>query len=249
MLRFDPPVAHDTTVIQLALNCGGDTASAWHNMRRRLENILSSPTFENLSGTPDRSPAWWGYTLTYQAALPPDVVNLNLVLNELRPSARRLCSSESLYKLAQAEMSGGKVWLLRVPLRDEGLAAATVYLALCPSDKEVEFVKTVLSGPDAALLMPDLIAHKGYHQMRQYRGGHQLNDAEERASQLRKATDKLLNTDSGNPADVSLDELEHAYPRSVNIVSQLTELHISLLRQSHNFDWWRARMDQENDAA
>jgi hypothetical protein len=46
-----------------------------------------------------------------------------------------------------------------------------VYLALCPSDKEEEFVRTVILGVDAALLMPDLITHKAYHQMRQYRGG------------------------------------------------------------------------------
>ena len=244
--RFDPPAAHDTTVIQLALNSRGDTASAWDDMRGRLENILTSPNFENLLGTPNQPPAWWGYTLTYQAALPSDVVNLDLALNELQPSVRRLCSSESLYKLAQAEMSGGKVWLLRVPLRDEGLAAATVYLALCPFDKEEAFVRTVISGPGAGLLMPDLVAHKAYHQMREYRGGNLQNDAEERASQLRKATDELIDTDSENPADVSLDELERAYPRSINIISQLKEIHISLLRQSHNYDWWRVQM-KKND--
>jgi hypothetical protein len=244
--RFDPPATHDTTVIQLALNSGGDTANAWDKMRRRLENVLSIPNFENLLGIPNPPPAWWGYTLTYQAALPPDVVNLDLALDELRPSVRRLCSSESLYKLAQAEMSGGKVWLLGVPLGDEGLAAATVYLALCPSDKEEEFVRTIISGPDAALLMPDLVAHKAYHEMRKYRGGNLQSDAEERASQLLKAAGELINSDSENPAAVSLDELERAYPRSINIVSQLKELHISLLRQSHNYDWWRARIEQND---
>jgi hypothetical protein len=143
-------------------------------------------------------------------------------------------------------MSGGKVWLLRVPLGDEGLAAATVYLALCSSDKEEGFVRTVISGPDAALLMPDLIAHKAYQQIRQYRGGDLQSDAEDRASQLLKAAEKLINTDSESPTDVSLDDLERAYPHSINIVSRLKELHISLLRQSHNYDWWRARIEQNS---
>ena len=86
--RFDPPAAHDTTIIQLALNRGGDTTSAWHNMRERLENLL---------GTPNQRPAWWGYTLTYQAALPPDVVNLDHALNELRPSVRRLTARFTVF--------------------------------------------------------------------------------------------------------------------------------------------------------
>jgi hypothetical protein len=176
----------------------------------------------------------------------PRGANLDEAFDELRPRVRRRGSSEDLYRLAQAGMSGGRVWLLRVPLRDEGLAAAMVYLTLCPSDKEEEFVRTVISGSDATLLMPDLVAHKAYHQTRQYRSGNLQNDAEERASQLLKATEKLINSDSENPADVNLDELERAYARSINIVSPLKELHISLLRQSHNYDWWRARIEQNS---
>ena len=241
--RFDPPAAHDTTFIQLALNSGGDTASAWDEMRQRLENLLDTPTFKTFLCTSDSRPAWWGYSLTYTTVLPAGA-NLDEAFAELPPSVRRLGSSESLYELAQAEMSGGRVSLLRVPLRGEGLAAGTVYLALCPSDKEDEFVGTVLTEPDATLLMPDLIAHKAYHQMRQYRGGTLEKAAEEHASQLREAAEKLIDTDSGNPADVNLDELERAYPRSIRIVSRLKELHISLLRQSHNYDWWRAQMEQ-----
>lgn len=159
LYRFDPPAAHDTTIIQLALNIAGSADTAWETARQRLESLLDTTNLPRL---------WWGYTLTYQAIVAPGV-GADFALGKLQPSIRRLHSSESLQPLAQANMSGGKVWLLDIPTHGGGLEAATVYVALSQPDKEEELVKAIY-GPDAGLLMPDLIAHKSYYQMREYRG-------------------------------------------------------------------------------
>jgi len=60
------------------------------------------------------------------------------------------------------------LWLLDIPNEGDGIEAATVYIALSRPDKEDELISKILYGPSAALLMPDLIAHKAYHQKRQY---------------------------------------------------------------------------------
>ena len=62
---FNPsaPSAHDTTVIQLALNESGVAIDAWRTLRHRLEHIVDATVLEGI----------WGYTLIYQAVLAPNV--------------------------------------------------------------------------------------------------------------------------------------------------------------------------------
>jgi len=65
------------------------------------------------------------------------------------------------------EEEGPQLWLMDIPDDEGGSSAATVYAALSPLDKEDDMITQLLYGPGAALLMPDLIAHKSYFQMRQ----------------------------------------------------------------------------------
>lgn len=244
--RFDPPAAPDTTVIQLALNAPGSAPSAWETMRRQLENLLDAiwPELENLLEATGLASAWWGYTLTYQAVL---ASGADPVLEELLPAIRRLHSSESLQPLAQAEMSGGKVWLLGIPTHDDGLAAATIYVALSPSDKEGTLM-TAIYGPAASLLMPDLISHKGYHQMRQYRGGNVRHRFEEGIKSIQKTSNELLESgvDQTVETNAGFEDLVRAYPRLIPVISILKELHISLVQQLHNYDRWRTQIKGNN---
>jgi hypothetical protein len=140
-------------------------------------------------------------------------------------------------------MSGGKVWLLDIPTHGGGLEAATVYVALSPPVKEEALVKAIY-GPGAGLLMTDLIAHKSYHQMREYRGEKVQGSFKKGISYLRKTTNELLesNLDQTVEADDSLQALAHAYPQFIPVVSMLKELHTSLVRQSRNYDQWRTPM-------
>jgi hypothetical protein len=235
--RFDPSSAHDTTVVQLALNSPGGAAGAWETARKRLENLLNA---EDLRG------AWWGYTLTYQAVLTPDV-DADRGFSELLPSIRTLDSTEVLQPLAQGDVAGGKLWLLDVPTRGEGLAAATLYAALGPPEQEEDLVKAVY-GPGATLLMPDLIAHKGYYQMRQYRGGDLESRYETSVSGLREATEHLLSALGHRDMEAAarqVNELSRMYHPLVSVASNLEELHVSLIRQSHNYARWQSRIGDD----
>jgi hypothetical protein len=238
---FGPPAAYDTTVIQLALNAPGNAASAWECLRQRLEHLLDAAHLAHLLDG-DQCTDLWGYTLTYQAVLVPGI-GADRVLKKLQPTVRRLRSSESLQPLAQAKISGGKVWLMDIPTEGDGLEAATVYVGLSPPGKEEAFVKAIY-GPGAALLMPDLIAHKGYHHMRQYRGGDLQSELEVSLANLQQTTNRLLmsNSDQSVETEDGLQDLARAYPRLMPVISILKELHISLVRQSRNYNQWQAQM-------
>jgi hypothetical protein len=230
--RFDPPATHDTMVVQLALNAPGDAASAWEVARGRLKNLLDG---DNLSSN------WWGYTLIYQAELAPGVA-ADLAMRELQLAVRTLHSSESLQPLAQADVPGGKVWLLSVPISSDGLAAATVYVALGPAEREEALMKE-LYGPGARLLMPDLIAHKGYHQMRQHRGEDIAANLDKNLENLRRVTTQLLqDLAQGVVNSNKLEQLARQYPPLIPIGPYFEELHTSMIRQSYNYDRWLERV-------
>lgn len=230
--RFDPPSAHDTTVVQLALNAPDDAARAWESTREQLEKLVSEEGFDG---------GWWGYTLTYQAVLAPGV-DPERGLSELLPSVQKLRLSEELHPLARAEVPGGDIWLLDVPTRGDGLEAATVYAALGPPQQEAALMGTVY-GPGATLLMPDLIAHKGYHQMRQYRGGDLESRYEAGVGGLRETTERLLGALGQHTVESGqINELARKYHPLVSVASNLEELHVSLIRQSHNYARWQTRV-------
>ncbi len=232
--RFDPlgRTYHDTTVIQLALNAPGGAAKAWEIMRRRLEDILLDNAV--LGGS-------WGYTLIYQAELNRGV-DADSALRELLPAVRRFHSPEGLSPLAATDVSGGRLWLLSIPDEGDGLSTATVYVALGPSD-QAEALLDMLYGPNAALLESDLVAHKSYYQMLQYRGGDLESWYEDSLDRLRKTTNELLKDLGQHPAKTDkLGELAREYDLLSTVTSELKVLRIALLKQSHNYDRARVRI-------
>lgn len=231
--RFDVPAAHDTMVVQLALNAPGEANEAWEAARRRLENLLDERR------TPNR---WWGYSLTYQAVLASGMT-ADSALCKLLPAIRTFSSSRRLEPLAQADISGGKLWLLDIPIWEEGLKAAMVYVALSPPEGEEALVGEIY-GPGATLLMPDLIAHKGYHQMRQHRDGELENLYETSVTHLRNATEQLLIVLEQDKAESeSLDALARIYHQLNSVAMRLNELYVGLTRQSQNYEWWEAQIE------
>jgi len=229
---FDPPAAHDTTIIQLALNTSGAARTDLEAMRERLEAVL--PHDKILQNV-------WGYTLIYQAELiedtPPDVAQGTLL-----PAARRLHPelSERPQPLAQADMPGGRLWLIDIPLQGDGLQAATVYLALSQPNSNNRLVLEVLYNPVAALLMVDLIAHKGYYEIRQYRLGGLDEQYRHKMEMLSNHTDTLLHDLTRATVTIrELDNLASEYGLLVSAVVHLDRLRVSLVRQQFNFNWWR----------
>lgn len=263
---INPPglAAHDTTVAQLGLNAPGDAAAAWETMREQLENILDA---QHLQDT-------WGYSLVYQAVLAegtdadevldellPAIQRIHLSESQqpsesLQPLEQADMSGGQfvdgagdrelarLQPLAQADMSGGQVWLMAIPDQGDGPAAATVYVALSPPKQEDAFVTEVLYGPEAALLMPDLLAHKVYYHARLYRNDVQ-DQYEEGLREFRKSTNQLLNDlgEQGVETHGQLKELARKSNGLAIIASGLNELQVLMTRQLHNYELWRARFE------
>lgn len=185
----------------------------------------------------------WGYTLIYQAELAQDTIS-NDALAALLPAVRRLhpVLSERPQPLAESDLQGGRLWLIDIPLQGDGLQAATVYLALSKPNSNNQLVRDVLYNPVAPLLMADLIAHKGYHQMRQYRLGGLDEQYRRNMAQLSTHTDTLLHDLTRATVTAGeLDDLAREYGLLVSAVVHLDQLHVSLLRQEFNFNWWRKR--------
>jgi len=234
---FEPSgrAAIDTTVVQLALNAPGSAAEAWKIMRKRLEDALWTKEYQEgnkaLEGI-------WGYTLVYQAVLKAGV-DSDSALGSSMAAIGPLGSDERVEPLSAADVPGGRVWLLGIPDHGDGWAAGTVYCAMGPPEGE-ETLLDMFYGPTAVLLTPDLIVHKGYFQMRQYRDGDLHSRYEDNLLYLRKTTNNLLErlgqhqSSAGSPA-----ELSQTYYRLMPVVYQLKELHVGMLRQLENFGFWR----------
>src|SRR5439155_12808927 len=131
-----------------------------------------------------------------------------------------------------SDMPGGRLWLIDIPVQGDGLQAATVYLALSQPNSNNLLVQDVLYNPVAALLMADLVAHKGYHQIRQYRLGGLDEQYRRNMAKLSTHTDTLLHdlTRATVTGD-HLDKLASEYGLLVSAVVHLDQLHVSLVRQ------------------
>ncbi len=243
LLRFDPRAAHDTTVLQVALNPSGDAAKGWEDSRRKLESILG-PEALALDGI-------WGYTLTYQAKLNPGI-GADEAFEKLRPLVHHLHPNrQASYKpLAQAHVEGGRVWLMAAPAEGEGPAAATVYVALSEPEegsepgKERELGKLFL-GKGARLLMPELIAHKSYYQRRQYRGSN-YEEYKGHLDEFRELVRGLLNElEQREVKPEELTNLTRRYHGLAEMVWQLEDLRVSMARQLHNYDEWEITGDND----
>jgi hypothetical protein len=226
---FKPPgdAAHDAIAVQLALNCDGNAVNAWATMRQRLEGIFVEDG--SLEGT-------WGHSLIYQAELSEGVDPEDAVLGGLLPAIRRLHSSEDLHPLASADVSGGRLWLVGIPDRADGLDAATVYLGLSSADN-AEALLDMVYGPEAMLLESDLIAHKGYFLMRQYRSSDLESRYQVSLNSLQETTNKVLRSLARHPPvpPELLHELARKYVLVFRVLPHLSDLRIALVKQKHNY--------------
>jgi hypothetical protein len=230
--RFDPPAAHDTTVLQLALNEPGEAVAAWLSLRRRLEPLLVDSVLDGI----------WGYSLIYQAELAAGGDPAGLDLTPLLAVTRRPGddSGTAIQPLAEAHAPGGRLWLLDVPLAGQGMEAASIYLALGPAARSHSFVRETLCGAGAALLMPDLIAHKGYHQARQVKQGDFGQQYRRHIEAMQTYSQQLLTgAEPIKRTAGTLTRLAQAHERLTLTLSHLGRLHVSLERQVHNYAWWQ----------
>jgi len=231
---FELAVAQDTYIIQLTLSPPADAQDGWAAMGWRLGKVLDQEAY--LSQV-------WGYTLVYQARVAAESWHLvekqdQTALDALFAGVRRLhvVPTEPPARLAHSSVSGSALWLTRVPLEQDGLDADTIYVALTPSEAaERQLIQKILVGPNAMLFLPDLIAHKGYHQRRQYRQGDIKERYEQAAETLFNETTHLL-AHRGSKKEHNLEQLTQKYEDFLSAVPRLESLRISLERQLYNFE-------------
>ncbi len=187
------PPAHDTEVVQLILNARGPASTTWHSLLRQFVEA-GFPTEQDL---PDDD--IWGYTLIYTAiptpgTTPADALETLLPLVHSPHAIERYPSA-----LARADLPGnGALWLLDIPLdATHNRQAATVYAAMTEETHNDAVVDEWFLGPVASMLMPDLIAHKSYYNMRQYRTNMRHERYKDKAEQLRITASALLTSSTG----------------------------------------------------
>lgn len=247
---FDPPAAYDTRVVLLALSAPGEASRAWETLHQKLKDDV----VELLDQFAEKK-AIWGYNLIYHAALVEGATLDEQARDQLLRLARRpdLEPSKRAEWLAHTNVAGADLWLMDIPNKGEGSQAATVYVALSPMERENDMITKILYGPGAALLMPDLIAHKSYYQTRQYTGKRSRR-YKERVRNLREKMQPLLGLPApdstaqpvGQEKHKQLETLSQAYARLLIVTSFFDELRISLAQQLENYTWWEHELGSGN---
>ena len=232
---FEPEAADETTVVQLVMSAPGVATDTWATMCWRLGRELDDKDLKFI----------WGYSLFYQASLAKGVSIDEPALLPLIANVRHLQSEWSTTApiLAQSKVLGGQLWLTCVPLGNEALDAGMVYVALVPASQKQELKQTILLGPHAKLLMPDLIAHRGYYERRHYRKNKMKYRYQEAAQTLRQTTNALLSDVTTRQDSSKLYQLTKDYKGFLTLVPLLEELHLSLDQQVHRYQWWQKRAE------
>lgn len=254
---FDPPAAPDTRFIQLALSEAGEAQVVWERLCQKLAHDVGLK--ESLHAF-TKQKAFWGYSLVYHAALVQNATLDEPRLDSLLRLARRpdLPPAKWAESLAHTNVMGADLWLMDIPNQGEGAEAASIYVALSPIDKENDMITKLLYGPGALLLMPDLIAHKSYYQIRQY-SGEPTTSYKERVKALRKQITPLLDLpirasegpQRGKQPDQvqQLAQLSKEYARLLMVITLFDELRIALAQQLENYTWWEEELGEGNVAS
>ncbi|MDM8529277.1 hypothetical protein QUF58_13865 [Anaerolineales bacterium HSG24] len=276
LFYFDIPTTSDTSVIQLVLNDDQAVKTAWDAMYKKLIGILADQTLKAQVGFADDQllrELGWGYSLVYQARLATEnSIDLSTAdLDNLLPAIRSpsIPEDDTPYPLAKTQIADNWLWLLDIPDDDDGLAAGMVYLALNPTEAEANyFDEQVLVGPVATFLMPDLIAHKGYHEMRQYQPGSIIKDYNQQLKYLRGVAGQMLSQIKPAALGLSDEMLKQVKPEQLGLPAGSTieakdmptqygyvvgtrlpsfdDLRVAIARQLDNYQQWWQKDTAEN---
>lgn len=219
------PYAKDVTVVQLVMSHireDREASQQWPEMRQCLERVMNDKTVGDI----------FGYTLIYQAVIPDSApltlferqtLFLQMDLTPFLPETGRPRLPANLTPLETTSVLNGRgqVWLLNMPniqgpQRGNQLEKGSVYLALCFKSANDDLIARVLFEQGADLFIPELIAHKAYNQIRQYR----LADKQEAISH--QITSLTYNTKQ--------------QLKNVEAIAKFDRLRISLARQRVNYE-------------
>ena len=239
---FTPTIPHaaDTRLVQLVLSdlvAGRHAVEGWQAMRAELERVI------NKDRSHDQLKGIFGYTIFYQAVTPNDepipTIDFPSYASILKPIHRSttLLLAESTVLNSQA-----KLWLLNIPthldtpMPGDHLAKGTIYLALSPKSLNNSLINQIIYGQQSTMFMPELIAHKAYQEIRQYR----LYDEQKQITvTMRQIMGQAVTRLESLNQNSDISGVTDQYSQLFGQYTQLERAYISLTRQSYNFDLWK----------
>ncbi|MBV6390986.1 MAG: hypothetical protein KPEEDBHJ_00190 [Anaerolineales bacterium] len=231
--RFHPSAAQDTSVVQIAIGGAGNTKSVFSSMLKKVEEGLSNYDWNSV----------WGYSLIFlvQPSGKWDKKKTEKIFQETAKVTKKLDGSAGNADLTYADYPGGKLWLMDIPFNGDGKEAANVYLAICPKIDTNKFIINHLYGPTASLLIPDLLTHKSYFEIRQYSIDESRLAFEQSIGSMVDISGKVLNNSNSKEAIMLTKNLAKSYSALLAASAYLNRLHISLERQLINLDQWQGQ--------
>jgi len=129
-----------------------------------------------------------------------------------------------------------------VPLTGKGLEAATVYGAIVTPEQN-DALNKLLCGKGAPLLIPDLIAHKGYYHIRQYQRKEWRTGYKEAVKKLRTSAGEAIYQQVLGSEAKNLEQLKQTFAVLPNLLNHLDPLLTILSMQQYNYDMWPINAD------
>lgn len=228
------PSAKDSEAVQIVINGHGDPGIAWPRLRQRMLDIVNA--------TGERG--FFGSTFTFLAVV-ASRKPLDKAVPEWRESAGGLVDAPPLDEPQRTPLPGGDLWILDVAHPVDGSVASTVYALISTSEKaEDAAVGSYLIGPNGALVVADLIAHKGYEQMRLFHEAAPPTELSHGLSAVNDALDELLMSNSNNDSgEQDLATLSDKLRVLATFFPRVVRTRVNMAKQLHNFEVACAKFD------
>jgi hypothetical protein len=244
-----PSSAADTFVIQVALEDEGRAEDVWPKLRERVRNVVQDGE--------EWSEGVLGYSLFYYAKVDDVVDEAKKRKDTLTNEICRIEAAEGqeIACIVEDQLADGELSLWTTPIWEGGKAAAMIYIGFgsYPPFKN-NLMRDFIFGRSARLLMPDLIAHKYYHQVRKIdkEGEKEAKPGKtwrktynDNVEVLRKAVQTMLrHHPGGHQAQAVFDEhdLNPVIRHYEELFAQLVRLDaylVSLSQQCENHRFWK----------
>jgi hypothetical protein len=214
--------AHDADLMQVAFNGKGAAPQAWVALRTRAQGL-----FDVL----DRSKVW-GYTWLYHAFVPKHAVELSI--SELAGFALPSSQTTDGKPIACDMRNDSALCLLRIALGDASSPENT-YMALTESDTDSAFWTTKsLFGRRTSFAAIDLLAHKVYRLIRQYRDEEWFRNYEQQISVMESRARALLASRSPDGAKRTVRSAVEQTRDMLVVLQELEMLQIAMQQQHEN---------------
>jgi len=242
-------IAHDTKIVQWIINHEDEdkqATEAWGELCKRVKDAydkkdqLKSIWTDLNQQRSEKDSKLLGYTLLFLAEHPLDQLgDKEASLFAVKEAIKRLFERIDYYKIKPYESSkdsGGQIHLIGKPdVQRISSYRAMIYVNYSPKEEQENFVKKVLVGRSAKIIIYDLTLHKAYYQRFQYET--ERKNLEKIADSLKKAAEYVISCTHENRKDVQnkIEHISEVATRIQIIAYMLYKFQDSIKQQQFNF--------------